>query len=85
MVERKQHEELEQLLTPELQKWGRLIDGELPNGWGFGLLVFPFNDNSPAQSVLYVSTAVRDSMIESVETLLEKWKAELDHAKQETA
>lgn len=79
MAERKQYEELEQLLTPELQKWAHTISGQLPEGWGFGLLVFPFNDDSPAQSVLYVSTAVRDSMIEAVETLVEKWKAERDH------
>ena len=78
MTDRKPYEDLEKFLTPELQKWAGMIRKELPEGWGFGLLVFPFDDDSPMQSVLYVSTAVRHSMIDAVEKLVEKWKAELE-------
>lgn len=71
-------QELEILLTPELQKWARMISAELPEGWGLGLMVFPFDEPDGEQSILWVSSAVRASMIEAIEKLAQKWRQEIE-------
>lgn len=73
----KEHEELELLLTNELQKRARMVAEDLPERWGFALMVFPLcEDPDEVQSVLWVSSAQRKSMIPAVEKLLTKWRAE---------
>lgn len=64
------HEQLEALLTAELQKWAKMVDDELPEGWGFTLMVFPYH----SKEVLYVSSAQRDDMAKTIKGMLKRWR-----------
>jgi hypothetical protein len=72
-IEREAHRELETLLTDELQGFARHIHERLPEGWGFSLLIFPFDQ----QSMLYVSDGRREDMIKVIREYADKLEAEL--------
>ena len=55
-----------------MQLLGRMIDDQLPNGWGFVLLAFPFN-GEPGR-VNYVAKASREDVIKLLEDYLAKVK-----------
>jgi hypothetical protein len=63
--------ELEKMLTPELQALAKVIDDSLPDGWGFGLMIFEMN-HEPDGPLLWVSNARREDMIEAMKEYIEK-------------
>lgn len=66
-----QVKEVEKMLTPELQAMAKEIDGRLPEGWGFGLIIFEFN-REPGGPLLWVSSGTREDMIETMREYVEK-------------
>jgi hypothetical protein len=59
-------------LGPEaMQLIAELLKTLMPPGWGFTLLTF--ETNGIAEKILYISSAERDSMKITMETLLDKW------------
>lgn len=67
--ERAKH--VEKMLTPELQRIAKMIEEQLPEGWGFGLMVFPFS-RKPGEPLLLVSNAMREDMIETMREYVAK-------------
>lgn len=63
----------ERMLTPELQQMAGQIQKQLPQGWGFALLIFEFQDNPDDEtSLLWVSNAPRDSMLKAMQEFIDK-------------
>jgi len=54
-----------------MQELARFVDGELPEGWVFVILAFPFG-GEPGARVNYVSSANRDDMIRAMKEFLER-------------
>jgi hypothetical protein len=53
-----------------LQKIARMIDEELPQGWGFFLMAYPFNDAEGRMN--YVSNGNRDDIKRLMQEFLSK-------------
>lgn len=53
-----------------LQRIARLIDEELPAGWGFGLLVFPFN-GEPGRCN-YIANGHRDGVVAEMKAFIKR-------------
>ena len=51
----------------------KAIDGELPKGWGFILLTFPFSETE--KRVNYVSNTVREDTIKALRSYLQKYES----------
>ena len=66
-----QAKHVEQMLTPELQRLAKMIQAELPEGWGFGLLMFEFSEE-PGGPLLWVSNAERPQMIAAMKEYVER-------------
>lgn len=62
---------VEQMLTPELQRLAGMIQGEMPEGWGFGLLMFEFTEK-PGGPLLWVSNAERPQMIVAMQEYVDR-------------
>ena len=56
-----------------------LLRGLMPPNWGFTLLAF--ETNIDAGKVLYISSAERESMMETMRTMLDKWEMTKDFDK----
>jgi hypothetical protein len=63
----------------QLQAIGRAIDEGLPQGWGFFLMAFPFND-APGR-MNYISNANRTDVIKLMKEWIEKEEAKLGWGK----
>jgi hypothetical protein len=77
-------EKEDQQVRARMQRLGNLIDKELPYGWGFVMLAFPFGKDGRMN---YVSNAEREdvvrSMYEFIDASKERWaehQAEPDSA-----
>lgn len=53
-----------------LQKVAQLIDEELPDGWGFALFAFPFNN--PEGRLNYVAKGKREDVVPVVKGWIDK-------------
>ncbi len=62
---------IERMMTPELQDLARMIEAKLPDGWGFGCMIFEM-DREPGGPLLWVSSAKRADMIEVMREYIEK-------------
>ena len=73
MSERAQEQEDAKVVS-DMQKLARLVDAQLPYGWGFVVLVFPFGSGGRMN---YISNAVRADIVrvmyEFIEATKEKW------------
>ena len=56
-----------------------LLQTFMPEGWGFTLLTFETNND--AARVLYISSAERESMKGTMQTMLDKWNRGDDFVK----
>lgn len=54
----------------QMQKIGRLIDEELPQGWGFFLMAFPFND-APGR-MNYIANGRREDVVKLMQEFIYK-------------
>lgn len=52
-----------------MQRLAKMIDGELPQGWGFGLMLFPFGEEGV---LLWTSNARREEMVATMREFIEK-------------
>ncbi len=75
--DRPAHEQLEQLLTHELQLAANMINSIFPEDWGFILQVFPYND--PVGNVLYVGSCEREDAIKNLRALLKKFEEDAEN------
>lgn len=57
----------------QLQKIARMIDEELPDGWGFMIFAFPFNESDGRLN--YVANAPREDAIKVLKEWLDKQKS----------
>jgi hypothetical protein len=61
-------------LRSDMQKLGRFVDSQLPYGWGFVVLAFPYGEGGRMN---YISNAKREdvmrSMYEFIEATRAKW------------
>lgn len=60
-----------------MQQIARMIDEELPQGWGFFLMAFPFNHEPGRMN--YVSNAKRETVHELMREFLGKGGATFEH------
>lgn len=58
-----------------MRRLGRKIDSKLPKGFGFALLVFPFNRPGIAN---YISNADRQTMIEALKEKIKVLESKSD-------
>jgi hypothetical protein len=65
-------EHLNAYTRDRMQKIARLVDEEIPQGWGFAVLVFPFAEREGR--VNYVSNGKRDDVIKIVRQWLDEWQ-----------
>ena len=49
-----------------------MIDNQLPEGYGFCLLLFPFNENSKDNRMQYISNANRDDIAKAMKEWIDK-------------
>jgi len=56
-------------LREELKAYGRALKNSMPKGWGFTLLMFTYGAGG---SMMYLSSAQRGPMIESLKELIAK-------------
>jgi hypothetical protein len=56
-----------------MQNLGRFLDEALPQGWGFFLMVFPFND-APGR-MNYVSNSNREDVLKLMKEFITKTEA----------
>lgn len=61
----------EKLDDEAMKLMAELLSTLMPPDWGFTLLTF--ETNTPAAQVLYISSAVREDMKGTMETLIDKW------------
>jgi len=54
----------------QMQKLGRLVDEELPQGWGFFIMAFPFND-APGR-MNYVANGQQADILKLMREFIEK-------------
>ena len=58
-----------------LRTIGTLIDGEVPEGWGWGLFLVPFGDNEAEPkgkgAVFWISNSERQGMIDAIKGWIE--------------
>lgn len=62
-----------ELVKSKMQTIAKKVDDEIPEGFGFCVLVFPFGKRPDAQ-MMYVSNADRLDIIKSMEEWIEKTK-----------
>ena len=60
-----------------LRQIGELINEELPQGWGYFLCAFPFNDGEGRCN--YIANAKREDVITMLTNMLELWKQNPEH------
>lgn len=53
------------------RRLARIVDSEVPNGWGFGLLLFSYGD---AGHITWISSANREDMARALHELLGRWE-----------
>jgi hypothetical protein len=56
----------------QMQKIARKVDEELPQGWGFAVLAFPFGEGEGR--INYVSNGNREDVVKVVRQWLDEWK-----------
>jgi hypothetical protein len=69
------HDERYQVRNEEIERrlrtLGTMIDGEIPEGWAFGLFLVPFGANEAEPkgkgAVFWISNGDRDGMIDAVQ------------------
>ena len=57
-----------------LKRIGHFIGGQLPEGWGFNLLLFDFGANG---STFYISNAVREDMLKVMQEFIDNQEAQV--------
>ncbi len=57
----------------QMQKIARLVEDEIPDGWGFFVMVYPHEDNPGRMN--YASKSRRDDVIKLMEEFIAKSKA----------
>ncbi len=67
--EAKPHDGKDAYTRDRMQKIGRLIDEELPDGWGFCLMAFPFNEPGRTN---YISNGKRSDVIRSLRAFIKR-------------
>jgi hypothetical protein len=55
---------------------GKIIAGVLPPGWGFALLIFPFNEGGGRMN--YISNAPREDMLVALKELVARMEGNFD-------
>lgn len=58
----------------QMQKIARLVDEELPQGWGFFVMAFPFGESKGRMN--YVANARREDIVKVMKEFLEKQEGE---------
>jgi hypothetical protein len=69
-----QHDERYEVRNADIERAlrtiGVLIDGEVPEGWGWGLFLVPFGDNEAEPkgkgAVFWISNSERQGMIDAI-------------------
>ena len=61
----------------QMQKIAHLVNEELPDGWGFFVMAFPFNDGQGRMN--YVSNAQREDVHKLMTEFLQKGGAQNQH------
>ena len=64
-------EELQELVKGKMQGIARNVQKELPQGFGFVVLAFPFGENAKNE-MMYVSNADRADIVASMKEFIEK-------------
>lgn len=64
----------EELVKSKLNDIARMVDNELPKGFGFVVLSFKFNAAPYASEMMYVSNANREDVVQAMEEWIEKTK-----------
>ena len=70
MEEENVNEEIKRKL-PDMAKY---IVSQLPEGYGFSLLVFPFGEDGGQKELMYISNANRDDMVKAMNEFVMKTK-----------
>jgi len=71
------HDERYEVRNPEIERALRtlatLIDGDVPDGWGWGLFLVQFGDHPKAEggAVFWISNSERAGMIDAVKGWIE--------------
>ena len=65
---------MNEVVKGRMQKIARKVDEELPNGYGFVVLAFEFED-SDGREMLYVSNANREDVVKAMEEFAQKTKS----------
>jgi len=68
------HDERYEVRNAEIERALRtlatLIDGEIPEGWGFGLFLVPYGENEPEPkgkgAVFWISNSEREGMVDAI-------------------
>ena len=60
------------LVEEKLKEIGRRLKDSMPEGFGFTVLIFSFNEGGGLGSLFYMSSAERDSMIATMREFIQK-------------
>jgi hypothetical protein len=71
MQQEEHYEVRHQTIEQQLKAIGRLIDHDLPDGWGFMLFLFSFGEGG---STFYISNARREDMLEAMQEWIDRQK-----------
>lgn len=64
----------EEYVKSRLQEIAKMIDNELPSGFGFTLLTYKFNTEPNSSELMYVSNSNREDVVKAMEEWIEKTK-----------
>ena len=64
----------DELVKSKLKDIAKMVDNELPKGFGFVVLSFKFNATPYASEMMYVSNANREDVVQAMEEWIEKTK-----------
>jgi hypothetical protein len=62
-------DEVRQSMQSELRAIAEFMSGILADGWGFGVVIFPFGADQP---LLWISNAKREHMVKAMAEFVEK-------------
>lgn len=64
---------MQEMVKGKMQGIARKVETELPKGFGFVVLAFPFGENEDNE-MIYISNANRQDVIESMKEFIKKTK-----------
>ena len=64
----------EEFVKSKLQGIAQKVKNELPEGFGFVVLTFKFNEKPDTAQMMYVSNANRDDVVKAMEEFIQKTK-----------